>query len=159
MSGLFNLEVVPPPKGIKRKIFFERQLKGSRKPQGQQKLLPTQFENFIWKGFQKHLEKEKGWGRRRTFLFKSRILKAIFLTLSTPIFQVEQSHSYLFKAAAALVALAPTARQGSNLHWMPSSLFSTGFWEEPIILESMRKSTLECVYLTSVLPPKIFNII
>lgn len=150
--GLFNLEIVPPPKGIKRKIFFERQLKRSQKPQGQQKLLPTQLENFIWKGFQKHSEKEKGEGKR-TFLFKSRILKAIFLPLPTPIFQEEQSHSYLFKAAAALVAWAPTARQGSKLHWMPSSLFSTAFWEEPIILVSMRKSTLEHVYLASFLPP------
>lgn len=54
--GSFIWRLFPPPEEMKRKLFFERQSKRQKKHQGQQKLLPTQFENYIWKGFQKHLK-------------------------------------------------------------------------------------------------------
>lgn len=51
---------------------------------------------------------------KQSFLFKSRILKALFLPLSTPIFQQEQSHSYLFKVAVALVILGTYSHAGQQ---------------------------------------------
>lgn len=101
MSGLLCLEVVAPPKEIKRTIFLKGNWRGHKNLEDDRSWCLLSLRILSKKASRNTYKSKRGGGK--TFLFKSRILKALFLPLPTQVFQEVQSHSYLFNVAAAFV--------------------------------------------------------